>query len=135
MAGRAGRQVQFFFGGNSPGDEIAGVREKGVEMNGEAIDVTSGEDAGWRTLITLPSQNEVNISLSGVTKDTRLKTAWNNSANSYAARTQFCELVYPDGSRFSGIFMLTSYKETEPYKDASTFEASLMNSGAVTYTP
>jgi predicted secreted protein len=135
MAGRAGRQVQLFFGGNSPGDEIPGVREKGIEMNGEGIDVTSGEDAGWRQLLIIPSQNEVTVTLSGVTKSDRLKIAWNDSTGNYASRTQTVELVYPNGARFSGTFMMTSLKETEPYKDASTFETTLMSSGVITFTP
>jgi len=135
MTARAGRQVQFFFGGNSPGDEIPGVREKGVSSSGEAIDITSGEDAGWRTLLQLPSQNEVTISVSGVTKSDRLKIAWNDQTNNYAARTQFIELVYPNAARLSGTFMMTEYKETEPFKEASTFEANLMSSGVVTFTP
>lgn len=131
MAGRVGRQVQFHFGGDSPGDEILGVREKSVELNGEPIDVTSDEDSGVRTLLTnISAQDEVNISVSGVTKDTRMKEAWFNNQ-----RTQSILLIYPDGSRLSGTFFLSTFNETEPYNDASTFEATLMSSGAVVYTP
>lgn len=131
MAARVGRQVTFFFGGVSPADEILGVREKGVELNGEPIDVTSDEDSGQRTLLSnISAQDEVNVSVSGVTKDTRMKTAWFNNE-----RTQTIRLEYPDGSSISGTFFLSSYSETEPYNDAATFEASLANSGAVTYTP
>lgn len=131
MTGRVGRQVSFFFGGDSPGDQILGVREKGVELNGDPIDLTSDEDAGQRTLLANTSaEDQVNLSVSGVTKDTRLKQAWHSGD-----RTQICRLDYPDGSSLSGTFFLSSYSESETYNDASTFEASLMNSGAVTYTP
>ena len=131
MAGRVGRQVTFFFGGNSPGDQILGVREKSVTFNGDPIDVTSDEDSGDRTLLeNISAQDEVEISVSGVTKDTRIKQAWTNTQ-----RTQPITLEYPDGSQLSGTFFLSSYSETEPYNDASTFEATLMSSGAVTYTP
>lgn len=133
MAARVGRQVRFYYGGNSPADEILGVREKGVELNGEPIDITSDEDAGIRTLIAnLSAQDEVNLSVSGVTKDQRLKAAWFSNPNS---RTQTVTLVYPDGSSISGTFFLSSFSETEPYNDATTFEASLMSSGVVTFTP
>jgi predicted secreted protein len=130
MAGRIGRQVRFFFGGVSPADEILGVREKGIELNGEPIDVTSDEDLGVRILLDNTSaQDEVGISISGVTKDTRLKAAW------FAGeRTQSCRLEYPTGSTITGTFFLSSYTETEPYNDASTFEATLMSSGTITYT-
>lgn len=132
MAGIVGRQVRFYFGGNSPADEILGVREKGIECAGEPIDITSDDDAGVRTLIeNLSAQDEVNISLSGVTKDLRLKNAWFDGE-----RTQPCTLVYPGAfGTMSGTFFLANYNETGPYNDAMTFEATLQSSGVVTFTP
>lgn len=129
MVGRVGRQVDFTFGGNSPNDTIKGVREMSIDLNGEPIDVTSNEDDGIRTLLTLSAQDEVNVGISGVSKDTRLKAAWFTGD-----RTQQCTFVYPDGSTMVGTFFLATFKETEPYKDAATFEASLMSNGPVVYT-
>lgn len=129
MDGFLGRDIVFQWGGNSPGDTIAGVREKGIECSGEAIDVTSDENDGWRKVLTEAGQNEVTISLSGVTKDTRLKVAWFSQA-----RTQPIFLTYPDGGIISGTFYLQSFTETGAYNDATTFEAELISSGAVTYT-
>lgn len=131
MAGMVGRQIRLNFGGDSPADEIPGVREKSVALNGEPIDVTSDEDAGKRTLLeNISAQDEVNISVSGVTKSARLRQAWFDNH-----RTQPCSIEYPDGATISGTFFLQSYTETGPYNDAVTFEAELMSSGTVTYTP
>jgi predicted secreted protein len=131
MTGRIGRQVVFYFGGASPADQIQGVREKGVECSGEPVDLTSDEDSGLRTLLdNTAGQSHVNIKISGVSKDTRLRAAWH--ANQ---RTQPIRLEYPGGASLAGTFFLATYNETESYKDASTFEATLMSSGAVTYTP
>lgn len=131
MAGIVGRQVRFSFGGESPADEVPGVREKGLSCNGEPIDVTSDEDAGVRTLIdNISAQDEVNLSVSGVTKSSRLREAWRSGQ-----RTQPCVLEYPDGYRVTGSFFLQSYNETGPYNDAVTFEAELLSSGVVTFTP
>jgi len=131
MVGRVGRQTRFFFGGNSPGDEIPGVREKSLKMNGEAIDVTSDEDNGYRQLLSnIQAQTEISLGVNGVTKDTRLKEAWVNRQ-----LTQTCRMEYPDGSFLTGTFFLSDYSETEPYKDAATFEATLLSSGIVTFTP
>ena len=130
MGGRIGRQVRLFFGGNSPGDEIPGVREKGLECNGAPVEVTSDEDNGVRTLLeNLSQEDQITVTLSGVTKDTRLKEAWFGGA-----RTQPITLTYPDGALLSGTFFMSDYKETESYKDATTFSATLMNSGVVTFT-
>lgn len=128
MDGFLGRDIVFQWGGNSPGDTILGVREKGIECSGEAIDVTSDENNGWRTLLSEAGQNEVTISLSGVTKDNRLKTAW------FTNRTQPVFLTYPDGGVLSGNFYLQSYTDTGPYNDATTFEVELVSTGAVTFT-
>lgn len=131
MAARVGRQCRFYFGGVSPADEIQGVREKGLECNGEPIDITADEDAGVRVLLDdTVAVKSVNLSVSGVTKDTRLRAAW------FAGElTQPIRLEYPGGGSISGTFFLASYTETEPYNEATTFQASLQSSGAVTYTP
>jgi predicted secreted protein len=128
--GFLGRDVAFQWGGNSPGDSIPGVREKGIEINGEPVDVTSDENLGWRTLLTEPGQKEVTVSVSGVTKNDRLKADW--FAN---RRTQPIIITYPDGAILTGTFYMASYTDTGPYNDATTFEAEFQNSGEVTYTP
>lgn len=130
MDGFLGRDIDFFWGGNSPGDQILGVREKGIEINGEPVDVTSDENDGWRTLLSVPGQKEVTLSLSGVTKDQRLKT------DLFAGnRTQPVTIIYPDGSTLTGNFYLATHSETGPYNDATTFEAELQSTGVVTFTP
>ncbi|MFA5387045.1 MAG: phage tail tube protein [Candidatus Paceibacterota bacterium] len=129
MAANTGRRVKFYWGGNSPADEILGVREKSVSINGEPIDVTSDDDLGWRSLLTEPSQNEINISISGVVKDRRFITDW-FSGN----RTQPVSVVFPSGDRIDGTFFIGSLSETGPYNDAHTFEAEVMSTGIITYT-
>ena len=49
MAGRVGRKIKFRWG--TPPAEIPGVREKGVTLNGEAVDVTGDDSDGWRELL------------------------------------------------------------------------------------
>jgi predicted secreted protein len=41
----------------------------------------------------------------------------------------------PDGGIISGDFYLATDSETNPYKDAVTFEGSLQSSGPVSYVP
>jgi TP901-1 family phage major tail protein len=130
MAASAGRQITLNWGSTSPATEIQGLREKGIELNGEAIDVTSDDDNGWRTLLTIPAQNEVNISLSGVSKDDTLKEAWFTGARSSAAT-----ITFADGGTMSGTFYLATFSETGTYNEATVFECELQSSGVVTYTP
>lgn len=65
MPGYLGRKVNLTWGGSA----VLGIREKGVTINGEPIDVTSDDDNGWRKLLTEAGEHSVDISISGVTKD------------------------------------------------------------------
>lgn len=126
MTAHAGRAITLTWNAV----EVAGVRQKGIALNGEAIDVTSDEDDGWRTLLTVAGQNEVTISLSGVTKSNALITDW-----FAGTRTRAVVITYPDGGEISGNFFLSAYTDTGPYNDATTFEATLVSTGAVAYDP
>jgi len=130
MAAAVGRALTINWGNTSPATEIGGLREKGIEMNGEPIDVTSDDDNGWRALLTVPAENQINISLSGVTKDDTLRAAFFSGD-----RTEQCLITFPDGGELLGTFYLASYTDTATYNDANVFEASLQSSGIVAYTP
>ncbi len=130
MAANVGRAIKFYWGDESPQPEIPGVREKSVELNGEAVDVTADDSAGWRTLLAVAGENQVNISLSGVSKDHTLKNDW-----FAGTRTQAATIEYPDGTVITGTFYLATFSGTATYNDAEAFEASLQSTGAVTITP
>ena len=126
MTAHVGRSIQLTWNAA----EILGVRQKGIAMNGEAVDVTSDEDDGWRTLLAVSGQNEVTLTISGVTKSNVLLTDW-----FAGTRTRAVVVTYPDGGEISGNFFLSSYTDTGPYNDATTFEATLVSTGAVAYDP
>lgn len=130
MAAFAGRQVEFRWGDASPMAEIPGVKEKGIELNGEAIDITSDDDNGWRSLLSIPAENQINISLSGVTKNARLRNDWFAGTRLQAAR-----IAFPDGAVITGDFYLATFTETATYNAAHAFEATLQSSGTISYTP
>lgn len=130
MAGFIGRSVNLYIGDESPPVPLLGIREKGVTIGGEPIDVTSGEDDGNRLLLTLAAQKETNISISGIVKDAVLRALAYN-----ANRTNTFTLEYPDGATISGTFYYANHEETGPYNDAQTFSGELQSSGLVTYTP
>jgi predicted secreted protein len=128
MAARVGRKIKFRWG--TPAAEIPGVREKGVTLNGEAIDISADDSNGWRELLADPAQAQVDVSLSGVTKTHTLKADWFAET-----RTKYAEIEYDDGAKIAGQFYLSNYAETGVYNDAATFEATLQSTGVITYTP
>ncbi|MGE0366934.1 MAG: phage tail tube protein [Phycisphaerales bacterium] len=121
-----GREIDFTWGGS----EILGVRQKGIALAGDPIDISSDEDTGWRTLLGQTSQDQVDISLSGVTKSGVLRRDYFTGD-----RTKPVTVEYPDGSVIQGTFVLVNYNETGVYNDAVTFDASIQSTGPVTYLP
>jgi len=130
MTANVGRAIEFAWGDSSPQTVIPGVREKGIQLNGDPVDVTADDSEGWRTLLSVAAEDQVTISLSGVTKDETLMADWFNGN-----RQQSVTITYPNGRTITGTFFLASYTDTGTYNDAITFEAELQNSGAITFTP
>lgn len=116
---------------NTTSAYIAGVRTKSVAINGEGIDVTDDDSAGWRELLDDPAELQISISVSGIVKDDSLREESLSSTD----RMQPTSFQYPDGGEISGNFYLSSYTETGEYNGAVTFEAEFQSSGVVAYTP
>ena len=76
MTASAGRAVTLTWGPDSPPQAIAGAKEKDLTLNGAPIDISSDDDIGWRTLLSVPGQKQVDIKISGVTKDRNLIADW-----------------------------------------------------------
>lgn len=125
MAAHAGRKVSVKWKSST----LTGIREKSLTIGGDPIDITTGDDDGWRHLLTEPSEKTVEIGVNGVISVDTLRAAMFQTD-----RTGAVEFTYPDGAKISGTFYLSSYKETGPYKDAQTFDATFQSTGTVTYT-
>jgi TP901-1 family phage major tail protein len=130
MAASVGRAVILNWGNTSPATEIGGLREKSIELNGEPIDITSDDDAGWRSLLADPAEQQINISLSGVSKDDTLKTVWFSND-----RIETVHITFGDGSSMLGSFYLATYSETGTYNEATVFECELQSTGVIAFTP
>lgn len=109
---------------------LAGVRTKGVSINGEPIDITSDDDDGYRTLLADAGTYSIDLSVEGITKDDTLKSVI--MAGGSLLLTDIT-VEYPNGKTLSGDFFLNSLEETGTYNEAVTFSASLQSSGTWSY--
>ena len=125
MTAGVGRNVILSWGGAG----IAGVKEKTLTLNNEPIDITSDDDGGWRNILAIPGQKQVEIKVSGVTKDRGLMANWFSSA-----LTQAVVLTYENGATIAGNFFLSEYSDKGNFKDAVAFDATLMSTGVIVYT-
>lgn len=110
---------------------LAGMRTKGVALNGEPIDVTTDDDGGWRTLLADVGTMTVDLSIEGITKNDTLRALI--AAGGTSLMLTDITVEFPDGHGFSGNFFLNSLEETGTYNEAITFSGSLQSSGTIRY--
>lgn len=115
------------------GTAIAGVRSISVNNSGELIDITDQNDSGVTTYLDeIFAGESQEIQISGVEDGQVLRDIWHGTA---AGRfMDDLTIEYPNGDEIAGTFVLMNYNETGEYKDAQTFDATLVRSGAETFT-
>tara|TARA_R110000851_G_scaffold73106_1_gene161408 strand:- start:122 stop:535 length:414 start_codon:yes stop_codon:yes gene_type:complete len=115
-----------------------GVTSKGISISKEAIDITSDEDDGFRVLLAEVGSKTLDISFSGVTKDTVLRALINtNGSQLYTDITvEFPPVgAQSSGDTISGSFFLNSLSETGGDSNGTiSFDGALQSSGAWVYT-
>lgn len=112
------------------GSEIAGVRTKGFSVNGEAVDISDDDSAGWREVFEEAGLITVEISLSGLAKDWRLQAVAFNTTG----RSKAVTLTGDNGAIISGNFYLQDYSQGMEYSGFTTFDATLISDGVISYT-
>ena len=126
MGHDVGRNLALTWNGIS----LTGVREKGIACNGEPVNVTADEDAGWQTLLTVAGEQNVELSISGVVRTRALANDW------WAGnRTRAVVITFPNGAILSFTGYLATYNEAAPYQDAITFDATIQSTGTPTFVP
>lgn len=126
-AGILGRDMILTIAGTT----IAGVTTKGLSIANEAVDVTSDDSLGYRTLMAQSGTSTLDLSVSGVVKNLELLRSFvTNESKIYAFIG-----TYTDGSTiaFDGFF--STYSDTGETATAYTFDAAFQSSGAYTFTP
>jgi predicted secreted protein len=134
MAGFIGRE--FLVKKNSV--ELLGLRAKTVSFAGESIDITTGEDDGFRTLLGPSGQQSIDISFDGIAKDALIRDLMISGGNLLLTDIELEWPLSSGGSTpatLTGNFRLNGYEEGQPYNEATTFSSSLMSSGTWVYTP
>lgn len=120
---------------NKNSTRIAGINSKSVNVGKTAIDTTTDEDNGYRTILaTKAGLKTIDIEFSGVVKDDVLHDI--GLDGSVETMLTDIELEFANGDTISGDFWLSGYTETGGGSDGSVdFSGTLNSSGAWTFTP
>jgi len=132
----------FLLKDNSTGTPatIGGLRSTSMSINGEMVDVTtkdsnafvtSGNDKA-RDLLQGGGIRSMSISASGVFTDSSTENILRGFA--FDGAIQNYDLVFGDGSKISGAFLVTSYERAGEYNGEETYSVTLESHNTITYT-
>ena len=138
----AGKGSSFLLKDNSTGTPatIGGLRSTSMTINGEAVDITSKDSNAFissgndkaRDLLQGGGVRSMSITASGVFTDS--STENNIRGFAFDGAIQNYDLIFSDGSKISGAFLITSYERAGEFNGEETFSCTLESSGTVTFT-
>lgn len=132
MTNYAGRTMLLKLGASGAGGTIAGVRVTSFTINNGQVDITNKDSSGWRTLLSSAGTRSVEISVNGVVDNgTTYETFQSNATGDTFATYQ---LVYGDADAIEATFQVSNFQATGGFDDEQTFQATLLSSGAITFT-
>ena len=104
---------------------IAGVRTKSLSINHEPVDITTDEDDGFRTLLSVVGESSFELSVEGVLKDDVLFDVATGTGSKLLTDVS---IEHPEGT-ITGDMFLSAFESTGAYNDAVTFSATFQSSG------
>ena len=138
----AGKGSSFLLKDNSTGTPatIGGLRSTSMTINGEAVDITSKDSNAFissgndkaRDLLKGGGVRSMTLSASGVFTDSSTENILRGFA--FDGAIQNYDLVFSDGSKISGAFLVTSYERAGEFNGEETYSVTLESSNTITYT-
>ncbi|OQW46187.1 MAG: phage tail protein [Proteobacteria bacterium SG_bin6] len=108
---------------------VAGLRTTQLQINGEAVAITSKDSGGWRELLSGAGVRSVSVSgaglFTGSAAEARLK------ANALSGRIDDYRLSFESGETMTGRFLVTRLEYAGDFNGERTYTLSLESSGAV----
>ena len=133
MSGFIGRKAKLKLAGG----QIIGIRTKGLNWSGESVDFTTDDDEGIRLLDECSGQEQVDMPIDGILKDSKLLDHIQvDSEHILSSLMIEFEIIDPANSQpavFFGDFRLSSFEVGMPYNDATTFSGTLESTGVWKY--
>lgn len=128
MAGANGRDLKIEWGAGPT--VLVGVRTKAYTATNDYVDVTTDDDAGWRTLLATPGLRSVEVTVGGISSDQVLIA--DIMAANVSAKTLHIEFPITTGN-LTGTFLCSSFEQSGEHDGAVEFSATFMSTSTVTY--
>jgi TP901-1 family phage major tail protein len=108
---------------------VAGLRTTQLSVNGEAVNVTTKDSAGWRELLSGAGVRSVSVSGAGIFTGSAAEVRVRN--NALAGIIDDYELSFESGERMRGRFLVTRLDYAGDYNGERSYTMSLESSGVV----
>ena len=119
---------------------VGGMRSTSMSINGEMVDITtkdsnafitSGNDKA-RDILQGGGIRSMSMSASGVFTDSSTENLVRGFA--FDGSIQNYDLIFGDGSKVAGAFLITSYERAGEYNGEETYSLTLESHNTLTYT-
>lgn len=130
MAAQTGRSFLLKAGTGTAAVTVASLRTNSFTVNGETVDVTNKDSAGYRELLGTAGVASMSISGAGLLAGGTFDSMFIGrvAAKSIDAYT----LAGVGTNTITGLFQVTSYQAAGEYNGAQTYDVSLESSGSFT---
>lgn len=135
MAAQKGKALLIKIGdGQDPESftTVAGLRSTTITLNDEAVDITTKDNAPYRTLLAQAGIQTVSVSGSGVFTDSAVEETVR--AKMGASTFSNYQIIVPDFGTYEGEFMLASLEYAGEYNGEVTYSMTFESSGQIAYT-
>ncbi|PWG01835.1 phage tail tube protein [Sphingosinicella humi] len=108
---------------------VAGMRTTQMQVNGEAVNVTSKDSGGWRELLSGAGLRSISVSASGIF--TGSGSEGRVKSNALSGLLDDYELSFEGAERMRGKFLVTRLDYSGDYNGERNYTLSLESSGPV----
>ncbi|MCW5646792.1 MAG: phage major tail protein, TP901-1 family [Sphingopyxis sp.] len=108
---------------------VAGLRTTQLSVNGEAVNVTTKDSGGWRSLLSGAGVRSVSVSAAGIFTGSAAEVRVRGHA--LAGTIDDYELSFESGERLRGRFLVTRLDYAGDYNGERNYTLNLESSGAV----
>ena len=108
---------------------VAGLRATMLSINGDAVNVTSKDSAGWRELLSGAGVRSVSVTAAGIFTGSAAETRVQGHA--LTGTIDDYELAFESGARMRGRFLVTRLDHSGDFNGERQYALSLESSGPV----
>jgi len=111
---------------------VGGFRSNSFTINGEGVDITNKDSAGFKELLDGAGVRSVTASGTGVFMDDTIFTQINTDVLAGSVKTW--QVIIPGFGIYEGGFLITSVEFAGEHNGEATYTINLESSGAIVFT-